>query len=162
MADTLIMNVITILVLAVIVFGAVYGYVRGIVKQMGSVVAVILAVLACRAFGDTVSGWIQRGLDLGPVTAQGLGYAVVFLAVWFGIWLLARTLHAVVETVKLGWLNSGLGAIFMTFKFMMVLSLLMNLWSALLGNEWLQGGALVDWAMRFAPEVWGMMKVQLM
>ena len=155
------MNLLSIMILLVVAVGAVYGYVRGIVKQIGSLVAVVLAVLACRAFGAGMAGLMHTWLGLGPVTAQGLGYALVFLIVWLGVWLVARALHAVVETVSLGWLNSGLGALFMTFKFMMVLSMVMNIAVLLHRSSWLHGGDLVNWAMGFAPEVWGMVNTEL-
>ena len=134
----MIMDTLTIITVIVFAAALILGAMKGIVKQLGSFAAVVLGIIACRIFATPATAIAARLLGvsetdtaLNHYTCAIIGCAVVFLAVWLLVWLIARLIHRVVTAVKLGPLNSIAGALFMAFKWMLVLSLAFNAWLAL-------------------------------
>ncbi len=132
------MDTLTIITVIVFVAAIILGAIKGFVKQLGSFAAVVLGIIACRIFSEPATAIASRILGLSETdsslnhyTCAIIGCAVVFLAVWLLVWLIARLIHRVLTAVKLGPINSIAGALFMAFKWMLVLSLAFNAWLAL-------------------------------
>lgn len=122
-----------IIILVLTGVALIVGYSRGIVRQIGSLVAFVAALVACHLFGDAASRWAASVLSVsdsasGGFAASVIGNVVLFVIVWGGLGLVARLIHEAVKAVKLGWLNSILGALFMAFKVIIGISLLINIW----------------------------------
>lgn len=129
------MNGIELILAAVLVLTAVWGYRRGVVMQIGSLLAFVLAIVVCRLFGDAatdvVASMIGEGKEasvdpMSRMVASTIGHVALFLIVWLGVGLTARALKLVVHTVHLGIVDRLAGALFMAFKAALVASFIVN------------------------------------
>lgn len=159
----------TLTIITIIVFAAaiILGAIKGIVKQLGSFAAVVLSIIACRIFSEPATAIAARILGvsetdsaLNHYTCAIIGCAAVFLIVWLLVWMVARLIHRVVTAVKLGPLNSIAGALFMAFKWMLVLSLAFNAWLALAPDSpaVARPSQIVDAVESLAPATLGFIK----
>ncbi len=157
---------LSIIICVAIGLGLFLGYRRGIVRQVGSLVAVVVALVVSRLFGGKLTGAVAHaiGADASPENsfcamplASFIAHVLLFVVAWLGVGLLARTLHELIKIVRLGFLNSLAGALFMAFKIALVASLLLNL-RALGGDAESQpeaGGPVVEATASLAPAMLG-------
>ena len=107
------MTFIDIVIVIVLLGGLGVGFSRGITRSLGSVAAVVVAVIACHTLG--------RGQS---VPTNMLIFAVAYIVVL----LLSSALHNLIKMTFLKPLDRLLGAAFVAVEYMVGLSLLMNLW----------------------------------
>ncbi len=127
---------VDILICVAVIVGLYAGYKRGVVRQIGSLAAVLAAIVVCQLFGDAAANVVAKLMGCADGTdavryavASAIGHIVLFLLVWWGLGIVIRVVHDVIRAVRLGVVNSLLGAVFMAFKVVLVLSLLLNLWA---------------------------------
>ncbi len=114
--------------------GLIFGFRRGIVREAVSLIAIVLGIMACRLFSAPATAAMSKLLGIDPsdaslshYTASVLGCLVIFLIVWISVFLLGRILRGAVHAVKLGVLDSCIGALYCSGKWLLILSLLLNL-----------------------------------
>lgn len=149
------MGAIDILIIIVAVAGAVVGFARGIIAQVGQIVAIIGSIVLCRLFGGTVASIFGSPDDFGNVI---IAYAIVFVAGYLLIWLVARMLRGVIHTARLGIADSLAGAVFKTVQWLLIVSLAMNLYAAVGGDKEITDAPGKPWRSAvadFAPSVLG-------
>lgn len=162
------MAVSDIVILIIGVIAMILGYRSGLVRQIGSFVAFLLAVIACRMGGDlalrigSVLLHVQpdSGSAISCTTVSVVGYIVIFIVVWLAVWVVARLFHAVITAVKLGVLNAVLGALFMSLKILMVVSIVLNVWLVLDPGcrPVASGGFVTHWTVGLAPALMGVLE----
>lgn len=119
------MQPLEILIIAAVAVGGVIGYSRGIIAQIGSVAAIIGAIIFARMAGDTFTGLVgSEDSAMAPV----VGYGIAFLVAYLAIWLLARLLKITVSTLHLGIIDRVGGAIFKALQWALLLSVALNLY----------------------------------
>lgn len=119
------MQPLEILIIAAVAVGGIIGYSRGIIAQIGSVAAIVGAIIFARIAGNTVTGLIGDDQSaLAPVVGYGLAFIVAYLA----IWLLARLLKLTVSTLHLGVVDRVAGAVFKALQWALLLSVALNLY----------------------------------
>lgn len=121
---------IDVLIILVIVGAFLAGYRKGLVKQLGSIAAIILAWMACMLFGDTATEAAQSMMssESSEWAARAIGMGVLFFGVWIAVGFVARMLHVVITAVHLGVINNLGGAALMILKAGLVLSILLNIY----------------------------------
>lgn len=128
---------IDLLICVALGIGLYSGYRKGVVRQLGSLVALFAAVLACHLFGDTVAGWAASLMGVSSTDmlareeymgAALIGNIVLFVIVWWGAGILTNLLHDLVKAICLGGINSLIGAVLMALKVLVAVSILLNLW----------------------------------
>lgn len=111
---------------------ALLGYRSGLVKQIGSLVGIIVAIIACRIFGPQLA-------DYWTGSAQGasdqavyyiLAYAVVAIVAYLAVLLVARLVRGIIHGICLAFVDRLAGAVFKVFKWLLVCSLAYNIWVA--------------------------------
>ena len=115
----------------------VWGWSRGIVRQLGSLASFLIGLIAVYLFGSVAAEVVENlaGVtDETPVVkvlaCDIIGRGLLFLLVWLAAGVFTRTVHQLVRMAHLGAVNSLLGALFMAIKFAIVISVLLNLWGA--------------------------------
>lgn len=160
------MNIITILIIITLVASLIVGFRRGIVREVGSLCGIVLALLACRLFGDaatdvasTVLSVKEENSAFSHYAAAVVGRGCLFLLVWLGVYIVARLLRSAIHAVHLGILDRLTGALFCCLKWNLVLSLLLNLAHIVSPSSdiWTPAGgkAVVDSWLAFAPWLFG-------
>ena len=115
------------IIVGVFLLGAVQGFIKGLVRQVASLVGLVAGLLIARALFGAVGEYLA--VQIG--TSVGFGQALAFLLIWVavpvGLSVVAYLLTKTLELVHLGfvnrWLGAGLGAV----KYLLVASLLIQL-----------------------------------
>lgn len=131
-------RMIDLLICLAVGIGLYVGYSCGVVRQIGSIVAILAAVVVCHLLGGAASSLVAgmmggvRPEDSFPteIVATVVGHVGLFLIVWWGFGLAVRSINDLVRAIHLGVLNSLAGAVMMAFKVVLVASILLNLWLA--------------------------------
>jgi len=123
------MSAFNILVLVVAVIAAAMGFRRGLIAQAGQIIALLGGIMACRLLGPHAVVWL--GGD-APATATdtAIAYALTFLVTYGIILLAAHLVRGAVRAVHLGVLDRLAGAVFKLGVWMLILSVILNVWAA--------------------------------
>ncbi|MDR3327673.1 MAG: CvpA family protein [Prevotellaceae bacterium] len=121
------MSNIDYILLAPIVFGMLYGAYRGFVKEIVAFCCVIAGIYAARYFGEIVAVFLVKILSISDQTAKGTGCALVFLAVVIGLHFVAVVVTKLLKAISLGWLNRLLGLFFGGLKWLLIVSIILNI-----------------------------------
>lgn len=126
----------TVILLAMVA-SAVWGFHQGVVRQLGSLAALLIALFACYLFGEVGVEIVEKllGVDAeSPLTRQIaceiLGRGALFLIVWGAVNIFTRTIHQLVKIIHFGLINSLLGALFMVVKAGIVIGVAIMLWAS--------------------------------
>ena len=97
--------------LAILAISVVLGLLRGLLKEVLSLVAYASAFLAAIWWGPTVSDWSAQWISQ-PFVSMALAYLGVFIAVLLSIGFVNMTLSALLSKTGLTPADHGLGAMF--------------------------------------------------
>ena len=97
-------------VLAVLGFSLVVGVLRGLVRELVMLGGWIAAFLLATAFSGTLAGFMPQ--SLGPVLAQLLSFAVIFLGALIVAGFIGLILSMLTRSAGLAWTDRALGACF--------------------------------------------------
>lgn len=98
----------------VIIVSAVFGLMRGLIREVLSLVIWVSALLLGLAFADSVAGVL--GLDLSAGLQTAIGFAIVFVAVLVGGALAQRFFGGLVKSTGLTGTDRTLGLVFGTVR----------------------------------------------
>ena len=118
---------IDIILLAILALGVIRGYMRGLVRQLASLVGLVAGLLIARALYAGVGEYLS--VQMG--TSVGLSQVIAFFLIWIAVPLVlsvvAFLLTKALQIIKLGFLNRLLGAVLGGLKYALILSLLLQL-----------------------------------
>lgn len=158
------MAAIDIILLLIFILTAWLGFRKGIITQIGSVAAIIVAIIACRMFGATVEDILfgQRpewDSGFSKYAVSIISNAVIYMVAYYAVILVSRLLHTLTHVVLLAPLDHIAGAAFSVAKYGLLVSLLLNLYivvfpqTSLLAQSRLADGKAVEAVIGFAPWV---------
>lgn len=157
------MATIDIILLLILAVTGVIGFRKGIINQIGSLAAIVIAIVACRALSGAAVDMLMGGnpdWETSPVSRYSISILVncaIYLVAYYGVILAARLLKMVTHAVLLGPIDRIAGAAFSAAKYFLLVSLLLNLYIAvfpatdLVRRSQLAGGKFVAMTIRFAP-----------
>ena len=105
------MNALDIALLAIISVSAIIGAIKGLIRQMGVIVAVILGVALALKYGSRLSEYLAPHIRSGELR-NILAPFLIFLLVYLATILVANLLHQIMHKISLGWINRLAGALF--------------------------------------------------
>ncbi len=112
------MNIIDIIILICLALSAVLGFKDGLIRQLGSLIGIILSIILANTFGSQVAA----ALGIGGDYANIWGFVIVLLVSFAAVGLVAWVLHKIVSAVGLGIINRLVGAAFGVLKCALILS----------------------------------------
>jgi membrane protein required for colicin V production len=118
------MNWIDFIIIILLVFGLARGYINGFIKELASLLALILGIWGAIKFSSFTA---ERLYDYFDMTGQYVGiiaFLVTFIIIVIIIHFLGMIVDKFAETLSLGFLNSLLGLIFGVFKSALILSVI--------------------------------------
>lgn len=161
------MGILDIIILAVFVVSAIYGFWRGVVVQVGALAAVVVGILACRLFGEWATSTLANILptmssspELAHYTVAVIAYALLFVLGYVLTKVLANLVKTVAKALFMGAIDRLLGALFSVFQWMLVLSIALNICQIftshrVISSSKLAGGKVAEAVMDLAPTVFG-------
>jgi membrane protein required for colicin V production len=118
------MNYIDIALCIPLVFGFYRGFVRGLIIEVASLVALGLGIWGGVHFSDFCADKIRGTFNWQSPYLPVISFATVFLIIVISIFLLARLLSTISKKLALGGLDKILGAVVGTLKFALILSVI--------------------------------------
>lgn len=159
------MSTLDIIILIVAVGAILTGLQRGAIRQLGSIVGFVAAIVACRLFGDVLAPMFTpdslKETALGEYAGKIIGGSVIYILIYIVVGILARGLRLIAKTLMLGPIDRLGGAVVALLKWGVALSVVLNLWLALFPSSrvvresTLCGGKAVEAVMELAPGLWG-------
>lgn len=169
--------VFAVILAVVLVAAALVGWHKGAITQIGSIAAVVGALIVCRSFGHLVVPMTARWLGVDETgqsawsdySATMLAYAAMFMLTWLTVWLLTRMIRQALHIAHLGVVDRAAGSLFLMGKWALVASIIVNLLQVVQPDAALfkaaeQGGwqaPLLDAILAFAPWLWGCLGINL-
>ncbi len=154
------MNIIDMVLLAPVVLGLVFGLFKGLVRELMSLVAVVLGVAGARRFEPRLSPWLHEAFGLQENVTQAVAYLLLFVAIAIVLLIVAKMADKFLSAIALGGLNKLLGGVFGALKWALVASVLLNVFDtfdrrfAWIDRELKQRSLLYEPVLRFGPGLW--------
>lgn len=98
------MNLLDWIFIVIISFSAIYGLFKGLVKEVISVLAVIVGLIGASRLYEGVSPLLGN-LGLSEQAAKIVSFFILFILIFIAIVLIGRLIHRFVHAIFLGWLN---------------------------------------------------------
>lgn len=131
------MSWLDIVIVTVAVLAVVYGVRKGFIVQIGALGGVIAGIVLCRLFARGLADFLTpaKAVTDSRYAYDVCAYVVLFLAGYFGVRLIAHGLKQISSALCLSLVDRLLGAIFSLFEWLLILSVLMNVWQAFSPNR---------------------------
>lgn len=152
-----------IILIIVCVVGIFFGYRKGLIHQLASLLGLIFGIVGCQLFHEQVDEFLRDFLPgLGnsiesEYTYSILASAVIFLSIYLLFLLLGGILRSAMQMIHLGAIDSVAGAVAGAFRYLLILSIVYNLILAISPNSQLlkicnhNDGNIVEVVMSMAP-----------
>lgn len=121
------MTAIDIVILVFVGIGAIWGLTRGFVRQLSSLVGLVVGLLVARALFSEMGEWIAPNIGVSVTVARVLAFFMIWIVVPLLFSLLASFLSKALQLIHLGWLNRLLGGALGTVKMMLLVGLVVQL-----------------------------------
>ncbi len=121
------METIDMIIAGVFLLGAIQGFMKGLVRQVASLVGLVAGLFIARALFGAAGEYLAVKMGTSVGFGQVLAFFLIWMVVPIGLSIVAYMLTKTLEFIKLGfvnrWLGAGLGAI----KYLLVASLFIQL-----------------------------------
>lgn len=105
------MNFLDIILVGILCLFLLRGFFRGLVQEIMSLIAIILAVVLASNYHHLVVPHLELYI-VSEMTVSVLSYVLIFLATLIAFWLIAKFIRSVLEISLLGWVDRLAGGIF--------------------------------------------------
>ncbi len=131
------MGAIDVVILLVAVLAIIRGGFKGLIKQLGSLVGIVLGVIGCNMFGGVVTSvmadWFPSLLTIeyGDVIVSMMSHILLFLVIYWAVLIVAKLFKEITSALQLGFIDKILGSVLCVLKYILVLSVVLNIWMVL-------------------------------
>lgn len=125
------MNFIDWIIFILIGIGMVKGLTDGLVRQLVSLAGIILGTWVAIHYADFTAKFLLRVYDFPVYIWKPLSFFIPFIAMLIAANLLATIFQKVLSGIGLGPLNHVAGAVFGGIKFVLIISIALNLFQQL-------------------------------
>jgi membrane protein required for colicin V production len=125
------MNFIDLIIIVLLVFGLARGFINGFVKELASLLALILGIWGAIKFSTFTAGKLYDYFDMTGQYVGIFAFLITFIVIVIIIHFIGLLVDKFVETISLGFLNSLLGMVFGVFKTALILSVIFVILNAI-------------------------------
>lgn len=122
-------GILDMTILAIIVIFAVLGIFKGFVRQIVSILAIILGTWCAVKFTgfltDKVDGWFN--LEIAQNTLHIIVFIVIFIITMILAHFIGKGIESIIKLSMLDWLNRLLGFLFGAFKAIIILAIAVHI-----------------------------------
>ena len=121
------MNYLDIFIVCVLVFGFSRGFIKGLIMELSSLLAIVLGAYGSLKFSDLTLDWVSLNFssqieNIDDNYLKIASFAFTFLIIIVFVSFIGKGLTRVVKMVSLGLINKTLGGLFGAIKYVLVLS----------------------------------------
>ena len=117
------MTVLDIILIGVFVVGAIRGIMVGAIKQIASLLGLVVGLLAAKALYGMLAEKLYDTVTTSMTFAQVLSFVLIWVLVPIAFAVIASLLTKAMSVICLGWLNRWLGAGIGALKYVLFASL---------------------------------------
>ncbi len=110
-------------ILGIIILGAIWGFAKGFIKQLASLVGLIAGLLIARALYISVGERLAIETGMSVTVGQIVAFFLIWLCVPLIVSICASMLTKAIEVIHLSFINRFLGALLGGIKFILFISL---------------------------------------
>ena len=119
------MGVLDIILAALLLFGLVRGFMKGLFVEVASLVALVAGVYGAIHFSNFAAEFLQGRFDWSEKTINITAFAITFVVIILAISLAGKALTKIADFAALGIINKFLGGVFGALKIGLILSVLL-------------------------------------
>ncbi len=123
------MHVIDIVLGALILFGLVRGFMKGLFVEVASLVALVAGVYGAIHFSSFAASFLETKTNWAENTINVTAFAITFIIIIVVISLAGKALTKLANFAALGIINKLLGGVFGALKIGLILSILLIVFS---------------------------------
>ena len=121
------MGVIDIVLGALILFGLVRGFMKGLFVEVASLVALVAGVYGAIHFSNFAAEFLQTKTEWNEKTINITAFAITFVVIVLAIGLAGKALTKLADFAALGIINKLAGGVFGALKIALILSVVLNI-----------------------------------
>ena len=119
------MSVLDIILGALLLFGLVRGFMKGLFVEVASLIALVAGVYGAIHFSNFAADLLQSRFDWSEKTINITAFAITFVIIVIAISLAGKALTKIADFAALGIINKLLGGVFGALKIGLILSVLL-------------------------------------
>ena len=119
------MGIIDIVLGAIILFGLIRGFMKGLFVEVASLVALIAGVYGAIHFSNFAGDFLESKVDWNERTINIVAFAITFVIIVLAIALAGKALTKLANFAALGIINKLFGGIFGGLKMALILSVIL-------------------------------------
>lgn len=119
------MSIIDIVLAALLLFGLVRGFMKGLFVEIASLVALVGGVYGAIHFSNFAASYLESKTEWSEQTINVTAFAITFVVIIVAISLAGKALTKLADFAALGILNKLLGGIFGALKIGLILSVVL-------------------------------------
>ncbi|WP_321333810.1 CvpA family protein [uncultured Bacteroides sp.] len=120
------MTTIDLIIVILIGVGAFRGFLKGLLRQLASILGFFVGLLAARALYASLAEKICPTFTHSMTVAQVIAFLTIWIAIPLLFGIVALLLTKTMEAISLGWLNRLLGAGLGALKYLFMIVLLIG------------------------------------
>jgi membrane protein required for colicin V production len=122
---TITMAIIDIIIGALLLFGLIRGFSKGLFVEVASLVALVAGVYGAIHFSNFAAEFLENKFDLEQKYMNSIAFATTFVIIVIAIALAGKALTKLANFAALGLLNKLLGGLFGALKIGLILSIIL-------------------------------------
>ena len=115
------MNLIDLIIIAIIGFGIIRGYSKGLIIELSSFFGIFISFFIAGNVDNLLSNEISAFISVNSDLLNTISFIIIFILSYLLIIYLAKGFTKLAKVVYLGLLNSLLGGVFGGLKFLLIL-----------------------------------------
>lgn len=119
------MSVIDIILAALILFGLIRGFMKGLFVEVASLLALVAGVYGAIHFSNFAADFLVEKVDWNEKTINIVAFAITFIVIVIVIALAGKALTKLANFAALGIINKLLGGLFGALKITVILSVVL-------------------------------------
>lgn len=153
------MSVLDIILAALLCFGLIRGFFKGLFVEVASLVALIAGIYGAIHFSYYVAEFLLDKVDWDEKAINVTAFAITFIVIVLVVSLAGKALTKLADFASLGILNKLLGGVFGMLKIGLILSILLIIFEntnkniPLVDAEQIEASVLYDPVKSFAPMI---------
>ena len=125
------MNVFDIIILIPLCFGLIRGFIKGFVQQIASLAGVVIGIYCAKFYSDALAQLFFKWFDMSLRYGKPVAFCVFFAGIGLGFYFVARLINNFLKKMELSGLNRLAGALFGGLKFLLIISIFINVFQAI-------------------------------
>ena len=125
------MNVFDFIILIPAGIGIIKGFIKGFVQQIASLAGFVVGVYCAKFYSDSLAQLFFNWFDIALQYGKPLAFCVLFAGIGLGFYFVARLINNILKKVALSGLNRIIGALFGGLKFLLIISIFINVFQAI-------------------------------